>query len=431
MISPNPHSLQLTDAERKPKWININGTLADGVSAFQSDPDLRILPVVDDRLRPIGGLFEKDIRRLLLNPYGHALLKNRSFNADLAQRVRECPIMAVTSDIGSLVEHYRRCDGREGMILTVDGKLWATLTNRRLLLLAAEHEKQAQALRLERAERIARAGQDFELHAEVLSEQMTELAGSVQRLAEDTANRASTAGDRASSVAAAAIQTRDSLTNLADRGSGLALAFGRIQENVAINRRAAASAALMVGDGRERAHALLEAARSIDAMMALISDIAGSVNLLSLNATIEAARAGPAGSGFAVVAGEIRKLSDETQGATVTIGSDVRALRKGIERVADDYAKMVDAVDEIAAAATMIDKSVTKEADTTRLIARSVSDAGEASITIEQAVSTIAVSAQSASSSARELNGLASDLRSGASSLGKSVSSFLGEVRKS
>ena len=431
MVAQHPHALQLTDAERNPRWINVNGTLADGVSAFQTDPDLRILPVVDDDGRPIGGLFEKDIRRLLLNPFGHALLKNRSFNADLKQRVRECPIMAATNDIGSLVEHYRRSDGREGMILTLNGKLWATLTNRRLLLLAAEHEKQAQQLRLERAERIARAGKDFELHAEVLSEQMTELAGSVQRLAEDTANRASTAGDRASSVAAAALQTRDSLTNLADRGSGLALAFGRIQENVAINRRAAASAARMVGDGRERAHALLEAARSIDAMMALISDIAGSVNLLSLNATIEAARAGVAGSGFAVVAGEIRKLSDETQGATLSIGSDVRALRTGIERVADDYAKMVDAVDEIAAAATMIDESVTKEADTTRLIARSVSDAGAASITIEQAVSTIAVSAQSASSSARELNGLASDLRSGASSLGKSVSSFLGEVRKS
>jgi methyl-accepting chemotaxis protein len=58
-----------------------------------------------------------------------------------------------------------------------------------------------------------------------------------------------------------------------------------------------------------------------------ISQIAQQTNLLALNASIEAARAGEAGRGFAVVAEEVRKLAEQSAGAT----SKIRDLIVGIQ----------------------------------------------------------------------------------------------------
>jgi len=83
----------------------------------------------------------------------------------------------------------------------------------------------------------------------------------------------------------------------------------------------------------------------------MISSITSQTRLLSLNASIESARAGEAGRGFSVVAGEIGKLAIQSQDNTVQINDIAELLMKNaqdsvesMEKIADNIKNQSDAL---------------------------------------------------------------------------------------
>ena len=81
-----------------------------------------------------------------------------------------------------------------------------------------------------------------------------------------------------------------------------------------------------------------ELIEEIGAMVEMITSIADQTNLLSLNAAIEAARAGEQGRAFTVVAGEVRRLAEESKESAKKIASMVK-------RIESERAKAVKSMD--------------------------------------------------------------------------------------
>ena len=111
--------------------------------------------------------------------------------------------------------------------------------------------------------------------------------------------------------------------------------------------------------GGEAVRETVAAMREIVKKISIIEEIAYQTNLLALNAAIEAARAGSHGSGFAVVAMEVRSLAERSQEAAKEI-STMADNNMGIaehagsllDEIVPAIRKTAELVSEISAAST-------------------------------------------------------------------------------
>ncbi|WP_236576382.1 methyl-accepting chemotaxis protein [Sphingobium sp. S8] len=411
-------------------FIRLGRPLSEAVEQFQQNPSLRILPVLDDADRPRGAIYERDMRRILFNPFGHALLRNPSFGGRLDDHVRPCASVERSATIEMLIDLYaaqgQKCEG----LIVVEGGCYAGMVGGQLLLkLAAERDARVAVARAERLERVTRESGRFSDDIATLIADLVAMADMLSRLASDAAERAADNGQAAAGMAVAAAQTADNLTGIAGSANDLGLLFQSIEGEVRQAGAAIKAAVEQTRLGSAQTEQLRVQADGIGEVTALIDAVARATATLALNAGIEAARAGEAGQGFAVVAREVKLLAGQTREAAAEIASRIEHIRSTVGHVAQGHGLMGSAIEKADRLSTSLFDAVARHGAFSRGIAASMAEAGESSDHVRVSASQISNNASAAVDGARAMREAAGQLAAEAQRLDARASLFIEAIR--
>ena len=185
-------------------------------------------------------------------------------------------------------------------------------------------------------------------------------SGEISGVADDLAHRVE-------QQAASLQQTASALDQITTAVGRTAEGASHAHTVVAAAKRGAEGAGTVVGQAIETINRIEASSQKIGQIIGVIDEIAFQTNLLALNAGVEAARAGEAGRGFAVVALEVRALAQRSADAAreikKLISNSKAEVDQGVERVTEtgrslraivgQVAEINDAVSSIAESANL------------------------------------------------------------------------------
>jgi methyl-accepting chemotaxis protein len=214
------------------------------------------------------------------------------------------------------------------------------------------------------------------------SEDLLAIAGNMAAGSEDTSQRVDHVAEATeqmsrglNTVAAAMQQATGAVTSVAGATEEMTATISDIARRSARARNFAAEAVTEATAASDRVHELGDAARAIDEITSVISEIAAQTSLLALNASIEAAHAGESGRGFAVVASEIKTLAQRTDHATGDIRARIESIQQATAAGMDDIRRISTTVEGISNTIAAIADAIEQQSTTSQAMAMDIAQA--------------------------------------------------------
>ena len=283
-----------------------------------------------------------------------ALEEIASGEGDLTQRLEP----RSDDEVGQLAGNFNTFVGNMHTMVSKLSKVSASLS---------EQSKQTAAQAEERSARIRLQQDEINMVATAINEMAAatqEIAGNADNTAQNSTEAVTACVHGGQKV----IQTQSSIQNLAQE---VEVATEVIQE-------------------------LEVHGNSISTILSTIQNIAEQTNLLALNAAIEAARAGEQGRGFAVVADEVRVLSQRTHASTKEIQQMIETLQSTTGKavsIMGDSRQLADTsvndADSAAISLNQIQTAVEQISDMATQIASAAEE--QASVTSEVTRNTVGI----------------------------------------
>lgn len=260
------------------------------------------------------------------------------------------------------------------------------------------------------------------------SSELTDISGQMasnSASVADKSNTVSAASEEMStsmnSVAAAIEQAATNISLVAGATEEMKATIGEISRNSEKARSVAVSATSYASSSSDRVDELGKAADEIGRVTEAISEISEQINLLALNATIEAARAGDAGKGFSVVAGEIKALATQTADATSEIRERVEGIQSSTRQTVGDISHITSQIKDVNGMVATIATAVEEQAAATQEISTNIS---QASVGMTEVTGNVSQSSMVAGEVTREIvdvNGSAGEMNSNSRQVEKSA----------
>jgi methyl-accepting chemotaxis protein len=292
---------------------------------------------------------------------------------------------------------------------------------------AAEAAEQARKEQEQQALRVAL--QNFERNISGIVLELQASSREVHAHAETLSGAAAITQTRADHIVPLSRQSSANMQSVAASAEQLQMSIAEITQQVVRSSQMTRDAADRSEDATGTMKTLSERTDRINEIVGLISGIAGQTNLLALNATIEAARAGDAGRGFAIVAGEVKELAKQTANATEEIASQIadiqQAMRRGVQ-ISGEVSELVAMVNSVS---TTIAGSVEQQSSATREIAGNAGQVSGSSHQITEGVEEFQREAMHTEESSGRLLAAAQALSGQADILEAEMSAFLKQVR--